>query len=32
VFNEHGGNFTIVGLENHKPFSDHPLATRKKMK
>ncbi len=32
VFNEHGGNFTIVGLENHKPFSDHPLATRKKIK
>lgn len=30
VFNEHGGNFTIVGLENHKLFSDHPLATRKK--
>lgn len=26
---EHGGSFKIVGLDNHQPLSDHPLATRK---
>jgi MFS superfamily sulfate permease-like transporter len=32
LFNEHDGNFTIIGLEHHKALSNHPLATRKKMK
>lgn len=32
LFQEHyeetGGTFKVVGLENHRPFSDHPLAGR----
>lgn len=27
--NEYEGDFLIIGLDNHKPFSDHHLATRK---
>lgn len=28
-YNENGGNMDIVGLDNHKSFSDHPLSTKK---
>jgi MFS superfamily sulfate permease-like transporter len=28
-YNEAGGEFHLVGLENHKPFSEHKLAGRK---
>lgn len=28
-FNAKGGELRIVGLENHQPFSNHPLSTRK---
>lgn len=28
-YNLRGGDFKIVGLENHKSFSDHPLSTKK---
>ena len=28
-YNDKGGNFEIVGLDNHKSLSDHPLSTKK---
>lgn len=28
-YNFKGGNMEIIGLENHKSFSDHPLSTKK---
>ncbi len=28
-YNANGGNFQIIGLENHKALSNHPLASRK---
>lgn len=31
-YEEHGGRFVIVGLDNHQPLSTHPHATRKYMK
>lgn len=30
-YNLHGGRFRVVGLENHKPLSDHELATHKRI-
>lgn len=29
-YNQEGGVFTLIGLEAHKPLSEHPHATRKK--
>ncbi|ESS71892.1 sulfate transporter [Methyloglobulus morosus KoM1] len=29
-YTHNGGTCTIVGLDDHKPYSDHPLAARKK--
>jgi MFS superfamily sulfate permease-like transporter len=30
-YNHEGGTFKIIGLNNHKPLSEHPHATRKKV-
>jgi MFS superfamily sulfate permease-like transporter len=30
-YNHEGGTFKIIGLNNHKPLSEHPYATRKKV-
>jgi MFS superfamily sulfate permease-like transporter len=30
-YNHEGGTFIIIGLNNHKPLSEHPHATRKKV-
>ncbi len=30
-YSESGGTFTIIGLQEHKPFSEHPFAARKFM-
>lgn len=30
-YKENGGSFTIIGLDDHKPLSAHPFATRKNL-